>query len=88
MKRCPDCSYTRFYKLADGHFKCKRCGKRFRWASAWSASRLKDAVKYELLRRFVWGVPVYRQRFGAPASGPAIERGSIDWYVPAWLWKR
>jgi transposase len=26
-----------------------------------------------VLRRFVWGVPVYRQRFGSPASAPAIE---------------
>ena len=30
--------------------------------------------QHELLRRFVWGAPVYRQRFGALASAPAIER--------------
>ncbi|GAB4292246.1 MAG: IS1595 family transposase [Thiohalomonadaceae bacterium] len=40
----------------------------------WSASRLREATKHELLRRFVWGVPVYRQRFGSPASAPATER--------------
>lgn len=45
-----------------------------RWRSAWSASHLSDATKHERLRRFVWGVPVYRQRFGGPASAPAIER--------------
>jgi transposase len=74
MKKCPECGYSRQYQLADGRHKCKRCGRRFRWRSVWSASRLSDATKHELLRRFVWGVPVYRQRFGAPASAPAVER--------------
>lgn len=60
--------------MSDGRRKCKRCGHRFCWQSVWSASRLSDAVKHELLRRFVWGVPVYRQRFGGLASAPVIER--------------
>ncbi len=42
----------------------------------WPASRLGDVTKHELLHRFVWGVPVYRQRFGALACAPAIERFS------------
>ncbi|HWO99065.1 MAG TPA: transposase [Methylococcus sp.] len=76
MKKCPGCGYTRAYELSDGRSKCKRCGQRYRWRSAWSASRLSDATKHELLRRFVWGVPVYRQRFGSPACAPATERFS------------
>lgn len=74
MKKCLRCGFSRLYQLGDGRYKCKRCGHRFRWRSVWSASRLSDATKHELLRRFVWGVPVYRQRFGALASAPAIER--------------
>lgn len=74
MERCPRCGYTRAYELSDGRSKCKRCGQRYRWRSVWSASRLSDATKHELLRRFVWGVPVYRQRFGSPASAPVTER--------------
>lgn len=74
MKRCPECGHSRLYYLADGRHKGKRCGHRFCWRSVWSASRLSDATKEELLRRFVWGVPVYRQRFGTLASAPAIER--------------
>lgn len=74
MKRCPECGYTRAYQLGDGRRKCRRCGHRYRWRSAWDASRLSVRVKHELLQRFVWGVPVYRQRFGRTASRPAIER--------------
>lgn len=74
MKRCPSCGYTRAYELSDCRSRCKRCGRRYRWRSVWLASRLSDATKHELLRRFVWGVPVYRQRFGSPASAPAVER--------------
>ena len=74
MKKCPSCSFTRAYELADGRRKCKRCSHRYRWQSAWAASRLSDSVKHELLQRFVWGVPVYRQRFNNLACSPAIER--------------
>ncbi|WP_368735496.1 transposase, partial [Ralstonia sp. ASV6] len=28
MKRCPDCSASRPYKLSDGRLKCRACGKR------------------------------------------------------------
>jgi transposase-like protein len=31
-------------------------------------------VKRELVQRFTWGVPVYRQRFGGLASRPSTER--------------
>lgn len=74
MKRCPGCGHRGRYKLADGRFKCKWCGKRYRWQSVWSMSRLCDRVKHELLQHFVWGVPVYRQRFNLPASASAVER--------------
>jgi len=74
MRKCPNCEHTRAYKLGDGRYKCKSCGKRYRMHTAWSSSRLRDTVKHELLRRFVWGVPVYRQRFDCPASAAAVER--------------
>jgi transposase len=35
---------------------------------------LAEATKRRLLELFVLGVPVYRQRFRAPASAPTIER--------------
>ena len=74
MKEWPDCNFTRAYELADGRRKCKRCGQRYRWQSVWSVSRLSDSAKHELLQRFVWGVPVYRQRFNGLACAPATER--------------
>lgn len=74
MRLCPDCQYTRAYQLADGRLKCRRCGHRYRLTSAFEASRLSPAVKRRLVEMFVLGVPVYRQRFRAPASRPAIER--------------
>jgi transposase len=40
----------------------------------WESSRLSEAEKKRLLELFVYGVPVYRQRFRARASAPAIER--------------
>ncbi|MFZ3300391.1 transposase, partial [Sphingobium sp.] len=27
MKRCPECSASRPYKLSDGRLKCRACGK-------------------------------------------------------------
>ncbi len=35
MKRCPECSASRPYKLSDGRLKCRACGKRFSWTSVW-----------------------------------------------------
>ncbi|MBG3875782.1 hypothetical protein FVW20_01760, partial [Desulfovibrio oxamicus] len=26
MRECPKCTYTRAWRLADGRFKCRRCG--------------------------------------------------------------
>lgn len=74
MKRCSDCGYTRAWQLADGRFKCRRCGKRYTWASVWDASRLSAAIKRKLVDYFVLGVPVYRIRFRGLASPPTIER--------------
>lgn len=74
MKKCPDCGGARHYELADGRLKCRRCGKRFRWRSAWDCSRLSEAKKHRLLEWFALGVPVYRQRFRQVASAPATER--------------
>lgn len=74
MRRCPDCGHTRAYALADGRWKCRRCGKRYSWATVWQNSRLPEAAKRRLLELFVLGVPVYRQRFRAPASRPSCER--------------
>lgn len=74
MKRCPECSVARPYKLADGRFKCRACGKRFSWTSAWDSIRLSPAAKGKLLEMFVLGVPSYRQRFNPVASAPTRER--------------
>jgi len=62
------------YRLGDGRINCRRRGHRYRLLSAFDASRLAPAVKWQLVEYFVLGVPVYRQRFRAPASQPAIER--------------
>ncbi|RMH34371.1 MAG: hypothetical protein D6690_10830 [Nitrospirae bacterium] len=35
---------------------------------------LIDTTKYELMRHFIWSVPVYWQRFSAVASASAMER--------------
>lgn len=74
MKHCSDCGYTRTWQLADGRFKCRRCGKRYTWASVWDASRLSAATKRKLVDYFVLGVPGYRARFRGLASPPTIER--------------
>ncbi len=79
MERCPECRYTRGWKLGDGRHKCKRCGARYTIRSVWQASRLAERTKRQLLERFVLGVPVYRQRFRTPASTKAAER----FYRPA-----
>ena len=74
MRHCPECEYTRAYLLADGRYKCKACGHRYTWRTAWSASRLSGRTKHRLLEWFSLGVPVYRQRFRGVASRPATER--------------
>ena len=74
MRRCSRCDHTRAYELADGRLKCRSCGQRYTQATAWTASRLTDGTKRRLLELFVLGVPVYRQRFRALASAPAIKR--------------
>ena len=74
MRRCSRCNHTRAYELADGRLKCRACGHRYTQSTAWTASRLTDGTKRRLLELFVLGVPVYRQRFRALASAPAIER--------------
>ena len=74
MKRCPDCGAGKAYKLSDGRLKCRACGKRFSWTSAWDSVRLSSRAKIRLLELFVLGVPVYRQRFDTSVSAKAKER--------------
>lgn len=74
MKRCPECSASRPYKLSDGWFKCRVCGKRFSWTSIWDSVRLSSREKTHLLELFVLGVPVYRQRFDTSVSAKSRER--------------
>jgi transposase len=74
MARCPECACGRSWGLDDGRRKCRRCGHRFVVRTVWQTSRLSDRVKRELVQRFAWGVPVYRQRFALVASRPATER--------------
>ncbi len=74
MSRCPECGHGWSWQLGDGRRKCRRCGRRYRLVSGWDGCRLPGRVKHELVQRFVWGVPVYRQRFSLVASRPATER--------------
>ncbi|WP_247709143.1 hypothetical protein [Ralstonia solanacearum] len=74
MKRCPECSASRPYKLSDGRLKCRACGKRFSWTSVWDSVRLSSREKTRLLELFVLGVPVYRQRFDRSVSAKSRER--------------
>ncbi len=74
MVKCPLCGGSRNWRLGDGRRKCRACGRRFRRRTGWQAVRLTSRVKTELLQRFVWGVPVYRQRFAGVASRPSTER--------------
>lgn len=74
MRNCPKCTYSWAWQLADGRFKCRRCGSKYTWKSAWELSRLSEAEKRRALELFVFGVPVFRQRFRAQASPPALER--------------
>jgi len=74
MRHCSDCGYSRAWPLADGRFKCRRCGRRYTWTLVWDASRLSAANKHKLVDYFVLGVPSYRARFRGLASPPTIER--------------
>lgn len=74
MRHCPGCAGSRFWRLSDGRFKCRRCGRRYSWTSLWDSSRLSGRVKHRLLELFVLGVPSYRQRFRSPAGAKARER--------------
>ena len=74
MSHCPDCDFGRSWRLGDGRRKCRACGCRYRDRTAWQASRLSGRAKLELVQRFAFGVPVYRQRFSGLASRPAAER--------------
>lgn len=74
MSKCPSCGFGRSWRLGDGRRKCRSCGSRFRDRTAWQSSRLSERVKRELVQRFAWGVPIYRQRFAQVASRPATER--------------
>lgn len=74
MRHCEKCGYTRGWKLSDGRYKCRRRHHRHTWKMAWDGSRLSESEKRRLLELFVYGVPVYRQRFRARSSQSAIER--------------
>ena len=74
MARCAECGFGWSWRLLDGRLKCRRCGHRWHHRTLWNASRLDSRTKTELVQRFVWGVPVYRQRFSLVASRPATER--------------
>ena len=74
MRSCPECNYTRGWKLADGRYKCRRCGRRYKWRSVWNSSRLTEATKRRLLEFFVLGVPIYRMRFRVEVSKPTAQR--------------
>ena len=73
-KRCPCCSSSKAYELADGRRKCRDCGHRYSWTSVWDSIRLPTRTKGRLREMFVLGVPVFRQRFGASASAASMER--------------
>lgn len=68
MSRCIECGFGWSWRLADGRLKCRRCGSRWRIKSLWDLSRFDSRAKTELVQRFVWGVPVYRQRFSRVAG--------------------
>lgn len=77
MRRCPGCECARAWRLADGRFKCRRCGRRYRGVEAgsvWNFFRLSGATKDRLLDYFILGVPSYRLRFHDLASTPTRER--------------
>lgn len=74
MQRCPYCGNLSAWQLGDGRFKCRNCGRRYSWTSAWDSVRLPEATKRELLERFVRGEPSYRQRSQVAGSAASRER--------------
>lgn len=73
-RRRPCCSSSNAYELAEGRRKCRDCGHRYSWTSVWDSIRLPVRTEGRLLEMFVLGVPLFRQRFGAPASATSMER--------------
>lgn len=73
-KSCSECGHHWFWQLGDGRSKCRRCGHRQSFRSAWDSSHLSEPAKRRLLEFFVLGVPAYRLRFRSPASPEATER--------------
>lgn len=74
MEHCTRCFESRSWRLADGRYKCVRCGLRYSWTSVWDAVRLPDEAKRSLLDSFVQGLPSYRQRFVSPVNAKSRER--------------
>ncbi|MGH8530657.1 MAG: hypothetical protein ACRETN_12590, partial [Nevskiales bacterium] len=58
----------------DGRYKCRDCGYRYSWTSAWDAVRLPEGAKEQLLESFVRGLPSYRQRFLSTVNAKTRER--------------
>lgn len=74
MVDCPYCSESRNWRLADGRRKCRGCRQRFSEPSVWHSFRISTAKKTLLVERFVFGIPVHRQRLRPAASAPTVER--------------
>jgi hypothetical protein len=55
MSSCPECGCKWSWHLADGRFKCRRCGKGYSRISVWNFSRLPEAAKRRLLELSVRG---------------------------------
>ncbi len=72
-RRCPECLAKPAWALSDGRWKCRRCGTRYRYRTAWDAQRISGREKNRLLEFFVLGVPAYRLRFRMPLSPSTIE---------------
>lgn len=73
-RRCPSCSAKPAWGLSDGRWKCRRCGTRYRYRTAWDAQRISSREKNRLLEFFVLGVPAYRLRFRVSLSPSTVER--------------
>lgn len=73
-RRCPECAAKPAWALSDGRWKCRRCGTRYRYRTAWDAQRISSRDKNRLLEFFVLGVPAYRLRFRMTLSPSTVER--------------
>lgn len=76
MPKCSYCRYTKFWKLSDGRYRCKKCRRdmHFTTNTYWAKSRISSYWKGRLLEFFCLGVPVYRLRKRVPVSLHTIER--------------